>query len=153
MRVFLFSLVAGGLIAGVNLTLSTAPAHAQSNICEEGAKLMSERQSLAEQLQKAAGKNKQVDPRTACTVFTRLDRNGDTMLKWMETNKDWCQVPDQVVENFTKEHKQIEKTRGEACTAAARFNEMQRRAAEQRQGGNPFGGGLTGEYKIPQGAL
>jgi hypothetical protein len=84
--------------------------------------------------------------------------NGEAGLKWMNANKDWCQVPDQVVENFTQEHKHVQEIKTQACQAAAKFGEMEKKAKQQAQQqqqgrGNPFGGGLTGTYTIPKGAL
>ena len=55
-------------------------------------------------LNKNAGKDKKLDPRYACSAFGKLVSNGETGLKWFDANKEWCSVPDQVVENFKKEH-------------------------------------------------
>ena len=96
-------------------------------------------------------------PRVACGAFGKLVSNGETGLKWFETNKDWCQVPDQFVENFKADHDKIKDMRGKACALVSKMEKMQNQARQQQQqqqqGGNPFGGGLTGTYKIPQGAL
>jgi hypothetical protein len=143
-------LLPGGLAAGLAVC-AAAPAFAQSSTCQDAQKFLGERRSLIDQINKSSGKDKKLDPRIACTMFGKLASNGETGLKWFESNKDWCQVPDQVVENFTKEHDKVKQLRGQACKAAAHANEMQKQA--QQKGANPFGGGLTGEYKIPQGAL
>ena len=79
-----------------------------------------------------------------------LVTNGETGLKWIEANKDWCQIPDQFAQSFREDHDKMKKLRGEACKIAAKAAQMEK---EARRGSNPFGGGLTGEYKIPQGAL
>ena len=149
---FLAGLTAAALLA------TAGPALAQASGCQDGQKFFAERNTLGQQLQKAAGKDKKLDPRTACTVFGKLVSNGESALKWMETNKDWCQIPDQVVENIKQENEKVKGTRAQACKVAAQFNEMEKKARQaqqqqQQKGGNPFGGGLTGEYKIPQGAL
>lgn len=131
-----------------------APAFAQASSCQDAQKFMSERASIITSLNKSAGKDKKLDPRFACTAFGKLVSNGETAMKWFQTNKDWCQVPDQVVENFGKEHDKAKELRGQACGVVAKMEKMQRQARQaQERGGNPFGGGLTGEYKIPQGAL
>ena len=134
--------------------LLSGSALAQPSTCQEAQKFMGERQTLIQSLNKNAGKDKKLDPRFACGAFGKLVSNGETGLKWLETNKDWCQVPDQFVENFKAEHDKIKDMRGQACGAVAKLEKMQKQAREQQQqGGNPFGGGLTGTYKIPQGAL
>ncbi|WP_230533171.1 hypothetical protein [Microvirga roseola] len=143
--------------AAAGILFMSAPAFAQASGCQEGQKIIAERQSLGQQINKLSngGKKKQLDPRSACTVFTKLSKNGETGIKWMKDNKDWCQIPDQVVQNFAKEHEQVQKIRGEACGAAAKIAEMEKKAkqAQQQGAGNPFGGGLTGSYSIPKGAL
>ena len=133
-------------------TVAAAPAFAQSSSCQDAQKFMSERSSLIQGLNKSAGKDRKLDPRTACPALRRLVANGETGIKWFDANKDWCQVPDPVVSTFKKEHEQIKDLRGKACEALAKMEKMQQQARKGQQG-NPFGGGLTGEYKIPQGAL
>jgi hypothetical protein len=142
--------IVAALVAGGTL-LTTAPAIAQSSVCQEGQKLMSERQTLTEQLNNSAGKDKKLDPKVACSAFGKLGTNSDAIVKWMETNKDWCQIPDQVLANFKSEQAKVKELRGHACKVAAQATQMEKQAREGA--GNPFGGGLTGQYKIPQGAL
>jgi hypothetical protein len=151
--------------AAAGLAMSAAPALAQASGCEAGQKILAERNSLGEQLNKLTkgdGKKKQIDARAACPLFTKLVVNGEAGLKWMTENKDWCQVPDQVVENFSQAHKQLQTVKGQACQAAAKMNEMEKKAKQaaaqqqQQQGGARGllgGGGLTGSYAIPKGAL
>jgi hypothetical protein len=142
-------------LAAAGLVASAAPAWAQASSCRDGEKFLTERKSLSAQLQKAAGKDKKLDPRVACTVFGKLENNGENGLKWIAANKDWCQIPDQFVQNFKSEHEKIQELKGQACKVAAQVREMEKKAKQQaqQQKGNPFGGGLTGDYKIPQGAL
>lgn len=136
---------------------ASAPTFAQSSVCQDGQKILLERQSIIKQINglTGGGKKKQVDPRSACKVFGKLVTNGNSGLKWMTTNKDWCQVPDQVVENFQKDHKRAETFKSQACGAAAKMAEMEKRAKQQAQQGAPgrIGGGLTGTLTVPKGAL
>ena len=138
-------------LVGCALVATVAPAAAQ--VCQEGAKFIKERQEIVQQLNKAGGKDRKLDPRMACGSFGKLVANGEQSLKWLESNKDWCQIPDQVVTNLQQEHTKVKEIRGQACQAAAKVAEMEKQARQQKQGGNPFAGGLTGQYKIPQGAL
>lgn len=156
-------LLAGFAVAGLLISADTvvSSVQAQTSGCEQGQKIIAERRSLGEQFQKLTngGKNKQLDPRAACSFFTKFSANGESGLKWMTENKDWCQVPDQVVENFSTEHKRIQTIKGQACGAAAKMAEMEKRAkqqAEQAQKGGmagKMGGGLTGTLSVPKGAL
>jgi hypothetical protein len=138
---------------------AAAPALAQSSSCQDAQKFLSERQSLIQQINKLGGegKKKQIDPRAACGVFTKLVANGEVGVKWLDANKDWCQVPDQFAQSFTEDHKRAQNMKGQACTAAAKVAEMEKKAkqAQQQQGrqGLLGGGGLTGSYTMPKGAL
>ena len=148
-----------GLLVGADAIGSSV--QAQASGCEQGQKIIAERRSLGEQFQKLSngGKNKQLDPRAACGLFTKLAANGESGVKWMSENKDWCQVPDKVLEDFSTEHKRIQTIKGQACGAAAKMAEMEKRAKQQaqqaQQGGmaGKMGGGLTGTLSVPKGAL
>lgn len=135
----------------------SAPAFAQSSGCQDGQKILLERQDLIKQINTltGGGKKKQVDPRAACNVFSKLVTNGSSGIKWMTDNKDWCQIPDQVVQNFEQDHKRAQTFKGQACGAAAKMAEMEKRAKQQAQQGGPgrMGGGLTGTLSVPKGAL
>lgn len=135
----------------------TAPAFAQVSGCQEGQKFLAERRSLSEQFAKLTQGGKKIDARSACSIFTKLVANGEVGQKWMTSNKDWCQIPDQAIQDLTQAHKQIQKVKGEACQAAAKMAEMEKRAKQQQtqQGGiaGKMGGGLTGTLSIPKGAL
>ncbi len=151
-------LLAALAIAGI---FTSAPALAQSSGCQDGQKILQERQNLVQQINKLTegGKKKQIDPRAACTIFSKLVTNGAAGQKWMTDNKDWCQIPDQVVEGFSKDHQRSQQFKGQACGAAAKMAEMEKRAKQQaqqaQQGGiaGKMGGGLTGTLSIPKGAL
>lgn len=143
------------LFAAAALSLIGLPALAQSNACVEGQKLLQERQTLMKQWTEMSGGGKKVDPRPACTVFTKLVNNSSNTMKWLDANKDWCQVPDEFAEGFKASHPNIVKTKDNACQVAAKVTEMQKKAAQGgAAGAGMLGGpGLTGQYKVPQGAL
>ncbi|MBZ6076073.1 hypothetical protein [Microvirga puerhi] len=134
-----------------------APAFAQSSGCGDAQKFLNERQSLIQQINKLGGngKKKTIDPRTACGVFTKLVSNGNVGIKWLETNKTWCQVPDEFAKGFEEDHKRAVEMKGKACEAAAKVAEMEKQAKKERQNGGGLlgGGGLTGSYTMPKGAL
>jgi hypothetical protein len=137
-----------GAVAG------SIPAQAQSAACQELGAHLTERKSLVEAIQKlGGGKDKKMDPKAACAAFGKLVANGSTTLKWAETNKDWCQVPDQFIEGIKTDHEKVSKVRGQACSVAAKQAEMEKKAAQSGPPG-PFGGaGLEQPYKMPQGAM
>ena len=145
------SAAAGSLWLGL---VAATPAAAQSVVCQEGQKYMVERKTIGDTLPK--DKSKKLDARQACTIFGKLATNGTTLLKWAESNKEWCQIPDQFLQNIKSEHEKVVSVRGQACGAVAKIAEMEKKARQQAQegGGGLLGGpGLNGEYKIPRGAL
>jgi hypothetical protein len=153
-------LALAGALAGI-AGVATSPATAQNAACQEGGKIMNQRQAIVAQLS-SLGKNK-IDPRQACPLFGKLVSNGSAAIKWMEANKDWCSIPDAFVENIKGDHAKAADLRGKACAAAAQVQAMEKKALQaQQEGGGAGGGGaggmlggpgLTGSFKLPQGAL
>lgn len=150
--------VAGALAAA---SLASTAAMAQSAACQEGGKLMNQRQAIVAKLS-SLGKNK-IDPRAACPLFGQLVSNGSAAIKWLEANKDWCSIPDGFVENIKGDHAKAADLRTKACAAAAQVQALEKKARQaQQEGGSPGAGGaggmlggpgLTGSFKLPQGAL
>jgi hypothetical protein len=153
---FRLHLLAALAVAGYFVS---APAFAQVSGCQEGQKIIAERRSLSEQFAKLTQGGKKIDARSACSLFTKLATNGEVGQKWMTENKDWCQIPDQALQELAQAHKQVTKVKGDACQAAAKMAEMEKRAKQQaqqaQQGGmaGKMGGGLTGTLSVPKGAL
>lgn len=132
---------------------ASGPAFAQASGCEESQRLLGERQDL---MKRVNGLGKKIDPNAACSVFTKLAANGAATIKWLDANKDWCSVPDNFVTGFKADHQKVSSFRGKACQAASQQASMQQKQKEAAQGGGGglLGGpGLTGEYKLPKGAL
>jgi hypothetical protein len=142
-----------GIAGAAGLFVSSMPVAAQSSACQELGPQLAERKSLVEAISKLGGKNKKMDAKAACAAFGKLVANGNSTLKWAEANKDWCQIPDQFIQGIKTDHEKVTKIRGQACTAAARQAEMEKKAASGQGGGLMGGGGLEGSFKIPQGAL
>lgn len=132
------------------------PALAQSADCQSFPKTLQERQALIKQVN---GLGKKANPKDACALFTKLAVNGSGGLKWLELNKDWCQVPDNFAESFKADHARVSNIKGQACKAASQVAGMEKKAREQaQQGGGARSGllggdGLSGSYKMPAGAL
>ena len=136
------------------LFASTAPSRAQSGGCGDIQQHLVERQTLVKNFQAMTNdKKKGIDARVACTALNKLTSNGNATMKWIETNKDWCQIPDQFVQNFKADHNNVGKMRAQACGVAAKQAEMEKKGKSGQGGGLLGGAGLEGTYRIPQGAL
>ena len=142
---------AGFVAAALPLILPALGSPALAS-CQDMQTHLLERKNLVGSIQAMTQGGKKMDPKAACTVFGKLVTNGTTTLKWAETNKDWCQVPDQFVQGLKADHDRVVQMRGRACSFAAKQIEMEKKAGGQ--GGSMLGGsGLEGTYRIPQGAL
>jgi hypothetical protein len=145
-------------IAATGLVVEAPVAHAQSAVCQEGGQLLNKRREIVQRLQELNKKKSSPETiRTACRGFGELVTNGNAAIKWMEANGDWCQVPGQLREGMKADNERAEKLRGQACQAANKVAEMERRAKQQQQqqqGSGLLGGdGLTGPMRLPRGAL
>jgi hypothetical protein len=144
------------LAGAAAVALGAPPALAQANTCQDFGKTLNERKDIVQRIGALGGKNKKVDAKTACAMFSTLVANGASAVKWLEANKDWCQVPDPFVENIKSDHARSVEMRTNACKAAAQQAAMEKKAKEAASGGGSGllgGGGLTGSYRMPQGAL
>lgn len=130
-----------------------SPALAQGDAtCQELAAHLKERQSIIKRINDWG--KKKVDPRQACSAFRSLVSNGDKVVKFLDANQAWCQIPDTFAQSVREDNQRAEKMRAEACKVAAQVTQMEKQARQGAQGGGMLGGpGLTGEYRVPQGAL
>jgi hypothetical protein len=141
-------------LAAFGLVAFAPAAQAQASTCQDFAKMLEERKTLIERLNSFA--KKKVHPREACSVFTRLNANGNGAVQWLEANQAWCQIPEGFADNFKADHQKTGEIRAQVCKAAAEFAAAEKKARDQaqQQGGGLLGGpGLTGQMRMPQGAL
>lgn len=132
------------------LSGSATAALAQASGCGDLQGQLLQRKAIGDRI--SAGGKKQIDAKVACTGFTQLVQNGTTLIKWVEANKEWCQVPDSFIESIKADHGKAQAIRTKACTFAARQIEVEK---QNRNGGGGLlgGGGLSGSTAMPQGAL
>ena len=155
--------MASGVIATMGLAaaafIDAAPVRAQASGCEKMQALLQERQSLVASLNAAQKAKRKLSPQQACTTMTRLVSNGASTVKFATDNQDWCQIPPSFIEGMKADNQTAANIRTQACNAVKQQAAMQRRAQQQAQGANPFGGadsitgGVGGGMRVPQGAL
>jgi hypothetical protein len=136
--------------------LSAGDALAQSSCQADMQKVMGPRQALLARVNGFA--KRRPTPDQACSTFSSLAVADSRAVRWMTDNKDWCQVPDELLAQMKAATGQIIRARSQSCTAAknfraqvARAREQQRRAQAQGGGGGPpaVGSGV----RLPSGAL
>ncbi len=92
-----------------------------------------------------AFQKKRPTAKQACATFGDLVKAEAEMLKWMEDNLAWCQLPEPFVEEFKKSTAQGTKARAQVCTAAKK--------QQQQQGAAPRGPAPGSGVALPKGAL
>ena len=95
-----------------------------------------------------AGKGK-MDPNAACPAAKKLVGIEGEMLAYMSKNKDWCNIPDNVVDSFKQARAKTQNFAGQACTVAAKMKKMMEQQREQAANGGGFGA----PPKLPSGPL
>ena len=148
-RLIVVAVGAAGLI-----TAAVPEAGAQSAICQNIQPMLTQRKEISGKL--SAGSKGKLDARVACSGFNQLVSNGQTLIKWVDANKDWCQIPEAFVGGIKADHEKAISIRARACKVAAQQTEMDKRAREGGGGGAGGllgGGGLAGQQVMPQGAL
>lgn len=111
-----------------------APALAQS--CGDDMTSMSQQRQHAMEAINAmvqGAKGKQIDPNVFCAKSQPLNAIETKMLVYMTKNKDWCQIPDEVVNQLKDAHAKTVSFSGRACKAAA----DQKKAQAQGAAGMP----------------
>ena len=93
-----------------------------------------------------AGKGK-MDPTAACGAAKKLVGIETEMAGYMTKNKEWCNIPDNVVDGFKQARAKTQTFATQACAAAVKMKQMQEQAA---QGGGP---GMAPPQRLPAGPL
>ena len=78
------------------------------------------------------GKGKKLDPIAACPRFRNLVAVESQMKAWMLKNKDWCSIPDQIIESMKTGFSRTPVIANQACTAAAQVGKMKKMQGQQR---------------------
>lgn len=134
------------LFVPVVVLIAASHAHAMPASCQVDFKKFSEERQSA--LERINGFNKKrPTAQVACGAFNNLSDVETRFLKWMSDNKDWCQIPDDFVNQFKGANGATQKARGQICTAARQQQEGG--AAAAPRGAPPPGAGI----RLPGGAL
>ncbi|WP_442754514.1 hypothetical protein ACNHKD_16190 [Methylocystis sp. JAN1] len=140
-------------VAGLSLLAIVAgagAAHAQQSCQEDFQKLTQRRMAQIQVLNGLgkAGKGK-MDPNAACPAAKKLVGIENEMLAYMTKNKEWCAIPDNVIDGFRQAGSKTKNFASQACTVAAKMKQMQQQQREQAANG----GGMGAPPKLPSGPL
>lgn len=133
------------LLAGA----SAGAAHAQS--CQEDFQKLTQRRMAQIQVLNGLGKagKGKMDPNAACPAARKLVGIENEMLAYMAKNKEWCAIPDNVIDGFKQAGAKTKNFASQACSAAAKMKQMQQQQREQAANG----GGMGAPPKLPSGPL
>lgn len=126
--------------------------------CSAIQKTLIERKNLIAKANAASQSKQKMTPQQACGLFSQLQANGQRGIKWITDNKEWCSIPDSFSNGFKTDHVKVGGIRNKVCGMAAQYSKMEAQARAQAQNGGGGGGllggpGLSGSFKMPQGAL
>lgn len=136
----------GSAIFGLCLGFGGIGAAAAQSCQEDFQKLSEKRMAQIAALNKigkaAQGK---MDPIAACPAARRLVAIENEMFAYMNKNKDWCSIPDTVVDGFKQARAKTQNFASQACAVAAKVKKMQ----EEQAAGGP----ASQVQKLPAGPL
>ncbi|THD47272.1 MAG: hypothetical protein E7774_05305 [Bradyrhizobium sp.] len=107
-----------------------------------GMRLKAERDTIGELIKQAKGKP--LDPEVFCAKSGGLTGAEGALLAYMDKNKDWCQIPDEMVDGLKKTHAQDTAFSAKACGYAAKIKKMKEQQAD---------GGAPQAQQLPTGPL
>ena len=118
-------LFACGLILG-SVCLSATSFAQQS--CGEDIKRMTEKREV--ELKRvntlvASYKGKPIDPAQFCSQSAGLNTAETALIAYMEKNKDWCGVPDEIINGLKANHVKSLAFTAKACSVAAQMKKQQ----------------------------
>lgn len=150
---------AGGAALAVAVTLGLlalmpAPAQAQSESCQKDfQKVMEPRMALVQRINGFA--KKRPTATQACQTLRSLRAADTRLIKWMEENKDWCQLPDELLSQAKTGTQGTIRAQNQACGAAAQQARQIRQVQQQQAsgGGTPRAPAVGSGVRLPQGAL
>ena len=82
-------------------------------------------------------KGKPMDPAAFCAKTVGLLRAEESLIAYMEKNKDWCSFPDEAINNLKAGHVKNAGFNAKACQVASQIKKMKEQAAQGGGGGGP----------------
>lgn len=141
------------IVAGLALLAFVAGAGAaRAQSCQEDFQKLTQRRMAQIQVLNSLGKagKGKMDPNAACPAAKKLVGIENEMLGYMTKNKDWCNIPDNVVDSFKQAGAKTKAFANQACTVAAKMKQMMQQQREQAANGGGMG---APPPKLPSGPL
>lgn len=111
------------------------------------ATLSNKRQGIIDELNKLAkGGKKQLDPVASCPKLRALATAEREFVAYLTKNKDWCNVPDEALQNLATSSSRTGEVASQACKVADQIKKAQQQQAAGAAGQPPV-------QKLPAGPL
>lgn len=128
--------VGAGILALSLVASSEVFAQSASSCQTDFAKIAGRRQTYIDQVNKMTKTHGgKLDPVGACPLFRNLAAVQGQLVKYVNTNKNWCNIPDDVVKNSVAEQAKFSSIAGQACKVAAQAVSMRKQQLQQGQQG------------------
>ena len=118
-------------VLGIALALVMLPGGARADCNADLGALMQKRSAITAQLEKNkkthAGK---LDPAQACPQLRSLAAAQSEVIDYMTKNKDWCGLPDELLQKMASAKANMVKYSVQACSVAVKMKQMQEQAAK-----------------------
>jgi hypothetical protein len=139
-------------LVGLALAAAASSAMAQQQTCQADFQRLAQARMAQIQRLNAIGKagHGKIDPMAACPAARALLSTEGAMLAYMTRNKEWCSIPDQIIQQFQQARARNQTFASQACSAAAKFKQMQE---QQRAAAANGGAGVAQPQKLPAGPL
>ncbi|RYB03906.1 hypothetical protein [Lichenibacterium ramalinae] len=142
------------ILAGLVTASLFAPMAAQADCNADMGALAAKRAAINAVLEKNkkehAGK---IDPVAACPQLRALAAAQGAMVSYMTKNKDWCGLPDELVNQSSQAQTQISGFAGKACGMVAKIKQMQAQQATMAQQQQQQQAAQVPQLKLPAGPL
>jgi hypothetical protein len=137
------------LLAGFVFLLLAGASGARAQSCNDDLGAFGKQRNTEIEALNAISKShgNKLDPVAACPHLRNMKAVEAKMLAYLEKNKEWCNIPDDFLNNFKTNASKTGTMAGQACAMAAKVKQM------QSQGGGMGGGNLPPPPKLPGGPL
>ncbi len=120
--------------AAAVLAALLSPGLARADCNEDFGKLMSKRMSQINALNVNSKKNGgKLDPAAACPELRTLASTEGELVSYIQKNKDWCNIPDDLLQKMTDSRAKTSGFAAKACTFAVKLKQQQQQATQQAQ--------------------
>ena len=129
-----FSTLVRSLTAAAVLTTAASIGVARADCNEDLSKLMSKRMTEIAALNKISKQNGgKLDPIAACPRLKNLAADEGEVVGYMTKNKDWCNLPDDIVQKMSESRTKTATIAVKACGFAVKMKQAQQQQAQQFQ--------------------